>query len=255
MSDLENLTRTKAEGFLKRYYAPNNAIVAIVGDIDIKKTIDLVERYFGDVPPGVTVPPVAVVEPPQVGEKRLEVLEDASPQIMIGFRKPAINHPDDAVFDVIDMILADGRTSRLYRKLVMEQQLATEVGVFGAPGARYPSLFIVSGTPRAPHTAAELEKAVLAELERLKTEPVTQKELQRILNKLEYEESRQMLSNGGLARNLTEYEAVAGTWRYLVEHRKVVAKVTPDDVMRVARTYFTRENRTVGVIARKEESK
>jgi predicted Zn-dependent peptidase len=137
----------------------------------------------------------------------------------------------------------------------MEQQLATDIGVFGAPGARYPALFILAGTPRAPHTAAELEKAVLAELERLKTEPVTEKELQRILNKLEYEESRQMLSNGGLARNLTEYEAVAGTWRYLVEHRQTVARVTPEDVMRVARTYFTRENRTVGVISRREESK
>jgi predicted Zn-dependent peptidase len=255
MSDLENLTRTKAESFLKRYYAPNNAIIAIVGDIDIPKTIALVERYFGDIPPGVTVPPVAVVEPAQAGEKRLEVLEDANSQIMIGFHKPAISHPDDAVFDVIDMLLADGRTSRLYRKLVVEQQLATEIGVFGAPGARYPALFILSGTPRAPHTAVELEKAILAELERLKTEPVKEKDLQQILNKLEYEESRQMLSNGGLARNLTEYEAVAGTWRYLVEHRKTVAKVTPEDVMRVARTYFTRENRTVGVISRKEESK
>ena len=80
-----------------------------------------------------TPEPVAVVEPEQAGEKRVEVLADANPQVMIGFRKPAISHPDDAVFDVIDMILADGRTSRLYRKLVMEQQLATDIGVFGAP--------------------------------------------------------------------------------------------------------------------------
>ena len=84
---------------------------------------------------------------------------------------------------------------------------------------------------------------------------MSERDLQQILNKLEYEESRQMGSNGGLARNLTEYEAVAGTWRYLIEHRQKVAKVTPQDVMRVAKKYLTRENRIVGVITKQEVAK
>ncbi len=100
-----------------------------------------------------------------------------------------------------------------------------------------------------------MEDAIYEELERLKKEPMTERELAQILNRLEYEESRQMISNGGLARNLTEYEAVTGSWRYLIEHRKEVAKVTPDDVIRVARKYFVRENRTVGVITKKEDVK
>lgn len=254
MSDIENLTRTKAEGFLSRYYKPNNAIVAIVGDIDPEKTIALVERYFGAIPPGTLVGPVAVVEPRQQGERRLEIVADSEPELLIGFHKPTLPAADDYVFDVIDMILADGRTSRLYKKLIVEKQLATEVSSFSAPGSRYPNLFIIAATTRAPHTVAEVEAAVYEELERLKKEPVTERELQQILNKLEYEESRQMISNGGLARNLTEYEAVAGTWRYLIEHRKKVAMVTPDDVIRVARTYFTKENRTVGFITKKTEN-
>ncbi|TGU73991.1 insulinase family protein [Geomonas terrae] len=250
MSDIENLTRTKAENFLHKYYAPNNAIVAIVGDIDPKQTVALVERYFGGIKPGTPVPPVAVQEPEQSGEKRTEVIGDAEPEVMIGFHKPTLPAPDDYVFDVIDMLLTSGRTSRLYKKLVLEKQLVTSVSSFGAPGSRYPNLFIISATPRAPHTVAEVEAAIYQELDRLKTEPMTHEELQQILNQLEFEESRQMASNGGLARNLTEYEAIAGTWRYLIEHRQKVAKITPEDVMRVAKQYFTRQNRNVGFITK-----
>ncbi|HTG81020.1 MAG TPA: pitrilysin family protein [Geobacteraceae bacterium] len=252
MSDISFLSRAKAEAFLHKYYAPNNAIVAIVGDIDPEATIALVERYFGNIPPKTPVGPVETVEPPQAGEKRVEVMGDAEPQLLIAFHKPAIAHPDDYVFDVIDMLLSEGRTSRLYKKLVVEQQLATEVGTFTGPGSRYPNLFVIEATPRAPHTAAEVEKAIEAELERLKTEPVTDRELQQILNTLEYEEYRQMSSNGGLARNLTEYEAVTGSWRYLIEHRQKVAKVTPADVVRVAQKYLVEENRAVGFIMKKE---
>lgn len=253
MSDLENLTRTKAENFLKSYYAPNNAIIAIVGDIDPKKTVEMVERYFGSIPPGKPVPPVAVKEPAQQGEKRVEIIGDSEPELMIGFHKPTLPDPDDYVFDVIDMLLADGRTSRLYKKLVVEKQVATEVGSFSAPGNRYPNLFIISATPRAPHTVNEVEEAIYEELERFKSEQVSERDLQKILNRLEYEEFRQMGSNGGLARNLTEYEAVTGSWRYLIEHRRKVATVTPMDVVSVARKYFVKENRTVGFITKKQK--
>ena len=252
MTDIEYLSRTKAEAFLHKYYAPNNAIVAIVGDIDPMATIALVERYFGAIPPGTPVGPVMIEEPQQAGEKRVEIVGDAEPQILIGFHKPTVPHPDDYVFDVIDMLLTEGRTSRLYKKMVLQKQLVTEVGSFTAPGARYPNLFVIEAAPRAPHTIKEAESAILEELERLKTEPVTERELQQVLNRLEYEEFRQMGSNGGLARNLTEYEAVTGSWRYLIEHRKKVAAVTPADVSRVARKYLVETNRTVGYITRKE---
>jgi len=253
MSDIQNLTRTKAENFLKKYYAPNNAIIAIVGDINPKETIEMVERYFGQIPPGKPVQPVAVIEPQQQGEKRVEIIGDAEPELMIGFHKPTLPAPDDYVFDVIDMLLADGRTSRLYKKLVVEKQIATEVGSFSAPGSRYPNLFIITATPRAPHTVKEVEEAIYEELERFKNDPVSERDLQKILNRLEYEEFRQMGSNGGLARNLTEYEAVAGNWRYLIEHRQKVATVTPMDVVSIARKYFIKENRTVGFITKKQK--
>ncbi len=251
-TDIENLTRSKAEQFFHSYYAPNNAIVAIVGDIDTKATIAMVERYFGSIKPGKEPPPVTTIEPKQAGERRIELVAEAEPTLIIGFHKPAINTPDDYVFDVINMILGSGRTSRFYKKIVIESQIATEVGTFDAPGSRYPNLFVISANPRAPHTIREVEDAVQGELDLLKTTPVAERDLQRILNKIEYEEARQMGTNGGLARNLTEYEAATGSWRYMTEHRGKIARVTPADIMRVAATYFTRENRTVGFITKKE---
>lgn len=255
MSDLENLSRTEAESFLHRYYAPVNAVVAIIGDIDTRKTIAMMEKYFGNLPPGVPVPPVATDEPRQPGERRIEVIEDSEPQLLIGFHKPTLPHKDDYSFDVISMLLADGTTSRLYKKLVVEQQLAADVSAFAAPGSRYPNLFVIGATPRAPHTVQEVEAAVYAELERLKREPVTPRELARILNKLEAGEFHAMSSNGGLAYRLTEYEVTAGTWRYLVEHRGRVAALTPADVAEAASKYLVPENRTVAYIKKREAAR
>jgi predicted Zn-dependent peptidase len=251
MSDIENLTRSKAEKFFHNYYAPNNAIIAIVGDIDASATIAMVERYFGAIKPGKEPPTVTTVEQKQGGERRIELIAESEPTVMMSFHKPGINAPDDYVFDVITMILGNGRTSRFYKKLVIEKQLVTDIGAFDAPGSRFPNLFIVTANPRAPHTAKEAEDAIQTELELLKTTPVSERDLQQILNKIEYEEARRMGTNGGLARNLTEYEATAGSWRYLTEHRGKIAKVTPADIMRVAATYFTRENRSVGFITKK----
>ncbi len=251
MSDIENLTRSKAEQFFHSYYAPNNAIVAVVGDIDTGKTIAMVERYFGAIKPGKEIPPVTAQEPKQSGERRIELVAEAEPTVIMGFHKPAIGTPDDYVFDVINMILGSGRTSRFYKKLVIEKQITSDIGAFDAPGHRYPNLFVVSANPRAPHTVKEVEEAIQAEMDLLKTTPVAERDLLRILNKIEYEEARRMGTNGGLARNLTEYEATTGSWRYMTEHRGKIATVTPADIMRVAATYFTRENRTVGFITKK----
>lgn len=251
MSDIENLTRTKAEQFFHTFYGPHSAIVAIVGDINPKETIALVERYFGSIPPGKPPTQVTTVEPPQEGERRIEQIAEAEPTLLIGYHKPAITAPDDYVFDVINMLLGSGRTSRLYKKLIVEKQIASDVAVFDAPGNRFPNLFLINATPRAPHTNKEVEVAILEELERLKTEPVTERELQRNLNKIEYEEARRMGTNGGLARNLTEYEATTGSWRYMIEYRRKVAQVTAGDIQRVAKQYLTRENRLTGFITTK----
>ena len=253
MSDIERLSRTKAESFLKRYYAPKNAVVAVVGDIDPAQVTALVERYFGDINPGIPVPPVAVEEPPQQGERRTALSLEAEPQLLMGFHKPVFPDPAAAVYDVLTMLLADGYTSRLHRRLVLEKQIATSVTAFGTPGDRYPNLFVVAATPRSPHGTDEVEAAIMEELERLQKEPVTERELEQIRNRMAFEEVSQMASNGGLARLLTHYETVTGSWRDLNEQRRLIAAVTPADLMAAAKRAFTTENRTVATIQRKEK--
>lgn len=263
MSDLESLTREQIEEFYRKYYVPDNAVIAVVGDIDPSKVIKLVEQYFGDMP-GMnrsgsypvqkSFPPVEVKEPLQKGERRIEVEFDAEPRIVIAFHKPGIGSDDDYVFDVIDSLLSEGRASRLYKRLVIEKKIAVSVSTSsGYPGSRYPNLFIIDAVPRQPHTLRELEEAIHEELERLKKEPVEERELKRILNRLDAFLIRSLESNEGLARQLTYYQGIAGDWRYLISSRDRIFKVTPEDVQRVARMYFVKGNRTVATLVKKAE--
>ena len=182
----------------------------------------------------------------------MEVEFDAEPSVIIGYHKPGLGHPDDDVFDVIDAVLSDGLTSRLDRTLVRQRRLAASVNSdSNHPGARAPNLFVITATPLAPHTTAEVEAAIYEELERLKREPVSPKELERVINNLDADMVRALRSNSGLASQLALYQAVAGDWRDILKSRDRVAAVTAADVQRVAAQYFTKSNRTVGVLVKK----
>ncbi len=251
-SDILALTPDETEAFFKTYYGPNRATIALVGDLDPQETIALIENTFGKIPAAPTPTGRVPVEPEQRGERRVEVEFDAEPAIVIGFHKPGLGHPDDDVFDVIDAILSEGVTSRLYQKLVREQRLAASVHTDAShPGARAPNLFILMATPLAPHTTAEVEAAIYEELDRLKREPVSPKELERVINNLDADMVRALRSNSGLASQLAMFQAVAGDWRYVLKSRDKIAAVTAEDVQRVAATYFTKSNRTVGILSKK----
>ncbi|ALA60975.1 M16 family metallopeptidase [Nitrospira moscoviensis] len=255
-SDILALTPAETEAFFKTYYGPNRATIALVGDINPKDTIELIEQTFGKIPAAPAPPPLVTVEPEQRGERRVEVEFDAEPMVAIGYHKPGLGHPDDDVFDVIDAILTDGLTSRLHQKLVREKRIAASVNSdANYPGVRAPNLFIVTATPLAPHTAAEAEAAIYEELDRLKTEPVSAKELEKVINNLDADLVRALRSNSGLASQLALYQTVAGDWRYVLKSRDRIAAVTAADIQRVAAQYFTRTNRTVGTLVKKEHQK
>jgi predicted Zn-dependent peptidase len=255
-SDILSLTPADTEAFFKAHYGPANATIAIVGDIQPKDVMVLIEQTFGKISAAPPQPSVVTVEPPQRGERRVEVEFDAEPSVVIGFHKPALGHPDDYVFDVIDAVLGDGLTSRLYTNLVREKRIAASVNSdSNYPGVRSPNLFVLSATPLAPHTTAEIEAAIYAELERLKTEPVSAKELEKVLNNLDADLVRALRSNGGLASQLALYQTVAGDWRYVVKARDKIATVKPADIQRVAAEYFNRSNRTVATLVKKTGEK
>jgi predicted Zn-dependent peptidase len=255
-SDILSLTPAATEAFFKTYYGPGRATIGIVGDINPKEVIALIENTFGKIPAAPPPPQIVTVEPPQRGERRVEVEFDAEPSLAIGFHKPGLGHPDDYVFDVIDELLTDGPTSRLYSKLVRESRLAASVNSdANYPGVRSANLFVLSATPLAPHPTAEVEAAILAELERLKTEPVSPKELERIVNNLDADMVRALRSNSGLASQLALYQTVAGDWRYVLKSRDKIAAVSPADIQRVAAQYFTKSNRTVATLVKKTAGK
>jgi predicted Zn-dependent peptidase len=250
-SDIQALTPAATEAFFRTYYGPANAVLAIVGDINPAEVFTLVERTFGALPATAQPPGVVTIEPPQRGERRVEVEFDAEPSVLIGYHKPALGHPDDWVFDVIESVLSEGVTSRLYQGLVREKRLAAGVGAdSSSPGVTSSNLFSISATPLAPHTTAEVEEAVYAELERLKREPVSAKELEKVLNNLDAGFLRSLRSNSGLASQLAYFQAVARDWRYLLQARAKIAAVTPADIQRVATAYFVKTNRTVATLVK-----
>jgi predicted Zn-dependent peptidase len=250
-SDIQSLTPAQTEDFFRTYYGPGNAVVAIVGDINPPDVVSLIERTFGRIAPTPPPPRVKTIEPPQRGERRVEVEFDAEPFLLMGYHKPTLGHPDDDVFDVIDSVLSEGQTSRLYQRLVREKRLAAGVGTqSGFPGVKAPNLFVISATPLAPHTTKEIEAAILEELDRLQTEPVSPAELQKVLNHLDAELVRSLRSNSGLASQLSFYQTVAKDWRYLLKIRDRIAAVTSEDIQRVAARYFVPSNRTVATLVK-----
>jgi len=247
MSDLQTLTRPEAEAFFKAHYGPSNLTIAIVGDVDPAHVKRLAQEYFASIPSGPKPEPVETVEPPQRGERRVTVEDAAQPIVLIGYHQPNVNHPDEAALEVVSEIVGVGRTSRLYKDLVKEKKIAVSANA-GANPSKYPSLFMFYVVPAKGHTTQECEQAVYAQIEKLKTEPVSPQELAKAKTRSRAGLIRQLDSNSGLAAQLTFCEVVMGDWRNLFKMLDKIEQVTAADVQRVAQTYFTTKNRTVGVI-------
>jgi predicted Zn-dependent peptidase len=248
MSDLTSLGRKDVESYYRRYYGPNNAVVAIVGDVRPDTIRAWADAYFAGVPRGETPPPVLAVEPEQRGERRIRVLFDAEPQLRIGWHTGSVFDDDAPALAMLSYLLTGGRTGRLYRRLVLGDRLATFVGASTVPGSRYPRLFTVQAAPRAPHTVKEVEAAIYEEIDRLARTPPEARELERVRRQLEASDVRRLTSNLGLAFQLAGSASLLGDWRATFALSRRMRDVTPLDVQRVARTYFHAWNRTVAVL-------
>jgi len=245
-SDIQDITTDQLMTFFDEHYSTRNMTIAIVGDINPQEVIRLAEKYFGPLPARPGSSGIRTVEPQQVGERRVQVEWDANPYVVIGYHRPSVNHEDDIVFDVISFLLSYGRTSRLYKNLVEDKQIAVHVDTLAAfPGKKYPTLFMLVGVPLAPHTLEELEQATYTELEILKTKPVDEQELEKVINNVEASFIDSLSSNAGLAAQLTFAHSVMGDWRAIEQQVKRIKEITSEDIMRVANTYFIKQNRAV----------
>ncbi len=256
MSDLQSFTREDAEAFYRKYYVPSNMTVAIVGDVKSEDVIPLVETYFGRIPAGAKPEPLRTIEPSQTAEKSVVLSDPSQPVYVEGYHRPDSLSADDPIYDVIADVLSTGRTSRLYRDLVRDKKIAATAGVMnGFPGSKYPTLIGVLAIPTPGHTNAEVQAALRDQLERLKSEPITDDELKMVKTRSKASLIRGLGSNSGLARQLAVVQARKGDWREMFRHIDRLDKVTKEDVMRVAKSTFVAENRTVGMIENSDAAK
>lgn len=252
MRDLERISRRDLEHYFSRYYTPDNAVVAIVGNVDADRMEHLARTYFGDLEAGEPPPPVTGVEPPQQGERRVEVTWDAQPLLRIGWHVPSQQDEEAAAVAVLSSLLTGGRSSRLHRRLVIEERVATGVFSSVGPGSRYPALLQIDATPRAPHRPDTVEALIYEEIERLVHEGPSEGELDRVRNQVAAGSVRRMTSNLGLAFQLAESTSLEGDWRETFRGAERLRELKPEDVRLAAARYLTEQNRTVAVLRREE---
>jgi predicted Zn-dependent peptidase len=249
-SDLETFSATDAQRFFDKYYVAPNIVVAVVGDVKASEAIPIVEKYFGRLPKRPKPEPLATVEPPQHSEREVILHERAQPLYIEGYHKPsALDLKNEQIFDALQDLMSNGRTSRLYRALVRDKKIAAFAGGFNDfPGAKYPDLFVFFAVPTPGHTPAELRDAIRAEVERLKTEDISDDELKMIKTRVKADLLRSLGSNMGLAQQFALGQALLGDWRYYFEEADRIGQVSKADIRRVANQTFVGSNRDVGII-------
>ena len=246
MEDLTAASHEDVVEFFKRYYAPNNASLVIAGDIDLDRTRTLVEKWFGEVPSGQPVEPVA--PPPAVltEVKRQTITDQVSlPRLYLAWMTPRVYAPGDATLDVVSSVLTGGKNSRLYKRLVYEEQMAQDVSAFQSSSA-LGSSFLVIATARRGRTVEELQKAIDEELDRLRGAPPEERELQRAINQIEASFYRRMERVGGFsgkADQLNAYYFAGGGPDFFAEDLARYTSLTPSDVRAAVVKWLPRDRR------------
>ncbi|MDI6839580.1 MAG: pitrilysin family protein [bacterium] len=253
MGDILTATREKAREFFNKYYIPSNLIVAIVGDVEPNEVIRLAKIYWGRLPKKEPPLPLEIPEITQKEEKRIELKLQAQPILYIGYHCPSGKAPYNIIYETIADYLGRGRTSLLYKSLVKNKRIATNVGCNAfVPSPKYPSLFLSWATPAANHTAKECETAIYEQIELLKRELIPKKKLEKIISRKKAELVRYLDSNLHTALELAWYEGIYGDWHELFTILDKLEKITPEDIQKVAEKAFVKTNCVVGSIVTSE---
>ncbi len=246
--DMKNWKQADLERYFKTYYAPNNCVTVIAGNVRFEEIKKLAEKYIEPIPSQPPPPGVNIREPPQTGERRVMMQKDvATPYLGIAWKVPAAQHEDYYTLSILSDILTSGRSSRLYSSLVDKKQLATQV--FTNFGESFdPTLFIIAAVTAKNIRETDLEKAIYAELEKIQKDGISENELQKVKNQKLMEFYGQVETIDGKSNNIGTYEVFFGDYRKMFDAPAAFNKVTPEDIKRVASKYFTRANRTVGIL-------
>ena len=244
-SDVERATVEACQEFFDTYYSPNNIILSIVGDFDTDATLAHIRRTFGTLSPAASIPRSPTVEPPQKGERRTRIEFDLrAPILTMAWHAPSTGHEDAEPLDVLGQILSGGRSSRLYRSLVYDAELA-----LGASGGYWEfqgaGLFVAGATVRPGKSIREVERLLIAELAALGEQPVSPEELEKAKRQLEVALVGSLATNHALGARIARDFASFGEVRPLEERLQRIRAVSAEDVQRVAREYLRPEGQTV----------
>lgn len=253
-SDIQNWAQKDLEDFYKTYYAPNNAIVVIAGDVKFAQVKQLSQQYFEPIPAQPAPAKVHTVEPEQKGERRvyLQKKSVSTPNMLMAYHIPATSHEDHYALDILNDILSSGNSSRLYKGLV-DAQIASDIFTY-MPEAFDPNLFYIYGIAAKDVSAQQMENAFITQINKVIKEGVTEKELQKVKNRKTVGFYRNMATINGKANTIGTYETFFGDYHELFNATEAYAKVTIDDIQRVAKTYLKKSNRTVGILSSKEDT-
>jgi predicted Zn-dependent peptidase len=252
MSDLKTLSMADAQDFFSTYYAPGNITAALVGNITVDQARSLAEKYFGRIPQGAKpVPDIVTLEEKQLAEKRMNAECDCQPQVSVQFHTVPFEHRDQYALDVVQSLL-NGQTGRLRKALVLDQKIASSASAV-QQSMRWNGSFALAAETKGEATPAALEAALWAEVSKLQNEAVPADELAKVKNQIVADSYRNLENPFFLLLQLLFYDGW-GDWKYLNSWSEKTLAVTAEDVQRVAKRYFTPENRTVATYNRKAGS-
>ncbi len=252
-SDIKNWTKEDLENYFRTYYAPNNCLVVICGDVKISEVKKLAQKYFEPISSGPEPRAIHTVEPQQKGEKRVFVKREVpSPFVMIAHHVPQAGSEDYYALDLLNSVLSQGRSSRFYSSLVEEKQLAIQTGSYYSTSFD-PTLFYFYGISSDGVSPSELENALIYEIDKIIKDGISDNELQKVKNQQLMSFYRTLETINGLSNTLGIYELFFGSYRELFNAPENYRQVTTEDIQRVAAKYFTKQNRTVGILNTEEE--
>lgn len=248
-ADLTKLSASDLKAFYQKYYVPSNIVVALVGDFDLIEAEAILRQYFGTIPSGPTPAVLKIDEPEPTREKQINIPFDASPAVLFGYLKPNMPQEDDYIFDVLEQILCEGQTSRLYREMVVQRKLVQNVMCSAAtPGSRLENLFIVYASILPGHRSAEVLQAFDEEVKKIRTAGVSDQELNKAKKNILSQWYFDLQGNEDIASSLSYFEAVAGDWRYILGHQKKIQGIGSADVQRIVTQYLDPKRRRAAVL-------
>jgi zinc protease len=248
MQDIQNLTRQDLLDFYRTYYLPNNAFIVATGDFSTEEIVPKIKAAYGKIPRGPEPPKVPAKEPPQKGERRVYFKKEAElPFLLMFYHAPNLHDPDNFALDLLTVVLAGGRSSRLYQDLVYQKRLTRNVDADYSSVSIDPSGLSISAQLMPGKEAAEVEREIDGLLDKVKTDLISERELEKARNQIEASFIFAQDSIFGQAMKIGFYEAT-GDWRRMNGYLDGIRRVSREDIRRVARRYLDRDRRTVGIL-------